>query len=174
MSPQFFATGDDLRALFRVVEAEQQFVYTKTGHLRGENVEAYDVGADLPNLGLASGDQPVLCDTYLISPRGARIEVRRINARAGLILTVDQLLNPDTITITLGGQFSPGVLVAGNLGAAHDTPTSRALLASWRRAIRKQWTKRSSAFLGAGALALLQAGGRLTWTVSGPREYDLQ
>jgi len=172
-SIQFFATADDLRMLFEHVEATQQLTYTRAGHLHGREAESYTSGRDLPNLGAASSDAAITCDAYLVTPRASTVVLRQIDARIGRILTVDQLLNPDTVIINVGGLYRPGVLIASTVGTAHDTPVSRVLFASWRRPIRRLWTKRNAAFVGPRALGILQAGGRLTWTVAAPREYDL-
>jgi len=171
-SAQFFATADDLRVLFQDVEATQQLTYTRTGHLRGATAESYQNGGGLPNLGRASSDQAISCDTYLVTPRAATVVVRQIDATTGRVLTVDQLVNPDSVTISVGGLFSPTVLIAGSVGTAHDTAISRALFASWRRPIRRLWTKRN-AYVGPEALGILQAGGRLTWSIAAPHEFDL-
>jgi len=109
----------------------------------------------------------------MVSLRTSPVVLRRIDARTGPIHTIDQLLNPDTVVITVGGFFAPSVLIAGSLGAAHDTSISRALFASWRRPIRRMWRKRKSAYLGPQALEAFEAGSRLTWSASGAREFDL-
>jgi hypothetical protein len=173
VSTYFFATGDDLKELFQLVETNQHFLYVRGGHVRGAGAEVYKSGMDLPNLGRASSDMTVSCDSYLVARSTTPIVMRNVEATRGDILTIDQLRNPDTIWISVGGRFSPTVLLAGAVETVSDTPPSRAMMASWRRAMGKLWGKRKAFLVGKEALDVLQAGGRLTMSVPGSREFDL-
>lgn len=177
MSPvPFYATKEDLIALLQFVESKGALRYTLTGnYLKSETeggIEVFNTGTAIPDLGKASADSSVACDTFLVCKQETPIHLRTAGSD-GERICVDQLANPDSVTFTPGGVRSDDVVLEGRIATASDSAASVSLMKQFRAATRQLFTKVRSRYVGPQALTLLRGGGRLTGAVQSPTECDL-
>jgi hypothetical protein len=172
----FFATADDLLAVFSRVEAKRKVVYTLMGLFESRPVEAFTRGEDLPTLRRPPEDRSsVGCPAYLVTPVGVAVRVREVPQRAGGIrYAVDQLINPESMTINHGGRPEPGILLAGRVATCTGTEASAALFRAYANAIARTFTRVNGFWLGPEARELLADGCRLTQSADSPPEYDFK
>jgi hypothetical protein len=102
------------------------------------------------------------------------VNVRPIKATIGVErYCVDQLSNPDSITFTPAGVWSPDVVLHGRVATVSESPISQALMKRFNSAFRAQFTKVQAFWIGHNARALFDAGKRLTLSAQSPRDFDL-
>jgi len=171
----FFATLDDLLPVFERAEGKLDLSYTLAGLGKSPHVTTSQAGVSLPSLRLPAESSATDCATYLVMPRGLPVNVRPISQRAGGILyAVDQLVNPDSITLTHGGLFAPEVLISGRIATVSNTPSAKAIQSAFSNAIGKLFTRINAFWVGPLAAEMLARGFRLTQAVQSPLEYDLR
>lgn len=171
----FFALPDDLVEVFEQVESRRALSFVLAGMFETQHFEAFHAGAGLPTLRLPASRQSIECPTYLVLPVSTRVNVRSVPQRAGgTRYAIDQLENPDSVTLTHGGLYSEGVLISGRVATISSTVVGKQLQAAFSNAIGKLFGKVNAFYVGAGAMQLLRGGGRLTQNASSPPEYDLQ
>lgn len=170
-----YAVKDDWLDLCAAVEGARSVSYVPYGPDTTPDFTEYRSAAELPDVGRATRDSSLGCDAYLIAPAGHTFRVREVRANDGRsYFYLDQLLNPETVELTFGGEWEPGVLIAGKIGTASDHPDSRALFAQFRRETTKRFTRVGAYWVGERALRLLEDGWRFTQAVQMPRGYDLR
>lgn len=124
---------------------------------------------------LPAENQSSSCPTYLIAPISHPINVRPVPQLTGDIrYAVDQLDNPDSITLTHGGLFAPETLISGQIATASDTPMAKAIQSAFSNAISKLFTRVNAFYVGPIAAEMLARGCRLTFAVQSPPKYDLR
>jgi hypothetical protein len=175
MQRHFFAMADDLIPVFERADKKQPLVYTLAGLFDSPELIHAERGADLPSL-----RQPAPCKgtvgrpRYLVLPRELSVQIREVPQRAGGIkYAVDQLINPDSITISHGGVPEPSILLNGEVGTCTDSEISVSLYRSFANAIGKHFVQVRAFWVGPEAYRLFKNGWRLTGNVDSPREYDL-
>ena len=170
----FYATPSDLEPVLQRAESRGPFRYALTGLFDSPKVELFS-SASLPTLGQPAASQSVICPTYLVIPADSEVSVRAIpQAAGGVMYAVDQLHNPDSATLTHGGFHRPGVLISGRVAPVGATPTAKRVQAAFSNAIGKLFVRVNAFYVGPGAHQLLEQGGRLTFNVGAPKEYDLE
>ena len=170
----FYAMPADLSPVFQQVELKRPVAYTLVGLFDSPSPSTVLSGSSIPTLGDEASQSSALSATYLITAQGTPIHVRSVQQKAGgTKYAVDQLINPNSITITHGGLYSPTVLIAGRVATASNSAFAVSLQSAFSRAIAKSYTRIQSYWVGPDALAHMQRGGRLTFSVSAPPEYDL-
>src|SRR5262249_1559815 len=102
------------------------------------------------------------------------VVAREIRLTDGSIrFCVDQLSNPDSVTFISGGIWSDDIVLHGRVATASDTEASQQLMKRFAAVFRKKFSKIKAFWVGPRAMALLDAGRRLTISVQSPREFDL-
>ncbi len=168
---RFFAVDGDLLPVFRDVEARADFKYLRTGHFsHAEPLKPLTSGVDIPQLGNANCDSSIACDSYLACYADTVIALRPINAD---MIGIDQLWNPDTVTLTPSGKRTDEVALCGRLATASDSERANRLMRAFGTAIRKAFTRIEGYYLGPTALEWLKSGKRLTISVQSPPEFDV-
>ena len=171
----FFATPDDLDPVFARVEAKWSLSFAPTGLFETYQVAPFSSGGSLPTLRAPAAKSAAECATYLVTRAGTPINVRSVPQRTGgMLYAVDQLANPDSVTLTHGGLCSPGVLISGRVATVSSTPFAKQLQTAFSNAIGKFFTRVNAYYVGPAALELLRQGCRLTHSATSPREYDLE
>jgi hypothetical protein len=172
---RFFATGEDLRPLFAAIETSLDLQYVECGLFDQECRPFFSSLSGLPGLGNAKTGDANGEAAYLVSLATAIVKVRIVpQRRGGTKYAVDQLVNPATIVVRPGGQYSDSALIGGMVGTIHKDPTAKGLYKAFSVKIRKNFTSVRGNWVGAFALRILESGGRLTDSISFPREYDLR
>ena len=115
-------------------------------------------------------------DRYLVIPKTAELNVGNVVQRkGGTKYLVDQLLNPESIELKLGGIYDDveGVLVAGRIGTVSNHSFSLDLYGFIQKNIRKEFKRIGTFYVGADAEKKLDIGWRLVTMINSPKEYDL-
>jgi hypothetical protein len=86
---------------------------------------------------------------------------------------IDQLTNPDSIILTPGGLWTEEIVLHGQLATASLSEPSKRLMERFKHQFEKQFVRVKAYHVGPKALALLQAGKRLTIAEQSPRDFDL-
>src|SRR5262245_3443705 len=118
MSRHFYATADDLLPVFDRVDQKMRLAYTLTGLHHSREPCTVAKGADIPTLrDVMTTPNAVGCPTYLVTLEGVSVNIRDVPQNSGgTRYAVDQLINPDSITLSHGGFFSPEILLYGSVG----------------------------------------------------------
>lgn len=171
----FFATRKDLLDLLGEVESRRSIHYAESGMFDSPELVIYASGSEIPSLGLTNVHSTVLGRKLLISDVGTSFVCESVpQRRGGTRYAVDQKENPDTVRLFPGGQFDKETILAGDFGTCTDSAVSASLLRVVTRSVRKRWANIRANFVGPEALAVLDAGGRLTDNLCSPPEYDLR
>jgi len=174
----FFALREDLLAMLELVETKGPLKYVRMGNFASHEIAGISVfnrGADIPNLGKATADSWVACDSYLVCERETRVNQRSLrDMDGGERVCVDQLVNPNSVTFIPGGIWNEDVVLNGRIATASDSRISDALMKRFQAAVKKTFCKVRAFHVGPKALVLLESGKRLAGAVQSPREYDLR
>jgi len=175
MQRQFFATADDLLQVFERVEGKRHLAYTLTGLFPSPELTTVYSGATIATLRKPAPDPSATSGyTYLVTDSERRIAVRTVPQQAGgLRYAVDQLENPDSITLTPGGIYPPNVLLYGRVGTVSAASFSVDLHRAFATTIGKLFQRVKAFHVGPGAFKLWQSGHRLTIGANSPPIYDL-
>jgi hypothetical protein len=170
----FYALKEDLVPVLEVLESASPVKYVRAGKVRGE-VEVYTHCRDIPGLGLSSSESAVSSDRYLIVPRTAKVNIRKVpQSSGGSNFLIDQLINPDSAILTAGGLWGPDILLYGRLSTVSDTKIAQGFMRIFNRALRQKFQKVRAYWVGDGAMQMLKNGNRLTIAAQTPRDFDLK
>jgi hypothetical protein len=129
---------------------------------------------EIPNLGVADRETGSVCKAFLVTKATVPITVQSMKGASGVQrYLMDQLLNPDTVTLTPAGMWGDRVVLQGVVGTASDSAVSLELMKKFNSAFRESFSKMQGRFVGPQALALFHAGKRLTIAEQSPHEFDL-
>lgn len=169
----FFALKDDILAVVATVEGTRRLKYAKAGLFLTQQ-QCLLSGNEIPNIGIADAESSIACETYLLMSESGKVNVRPVRQTDGTTyFSVDQLLNPDSVMFTAGGEYRDNVILHGRIATASDSAQSQELIKQFSSAFRKNFKKVKSYWVGPAAMSRLEAGHRLTAAASSPREYDL-
>lgn len=169
-----FAIEQDLIKMLTLVEQRTPLKYVKTGHSPAQDHEEYLTASEIPDLGVARYESSTNCDSYLVLDRSTQVRYRTINnIRLGTLFSVDQLLNPDSVTFTGAGIFTSNIVLHGRIATASDSAGSQALMKAFSAALKKDFKKVKAYWLGPGAYTLFEDGHRMTAAAQSPAEFDL-
>jgi hypothetical protein len=159
----FFFTHDDLITLAREITEVRPVDFVHGGLFSEPRLEVLTDVNDLNAF-----------ETYLVVDRGIRVNLRAVPQRTGgQMYAMDQVSNPHTIVLQVGGKLADQQLIAGQIGTVGNSKQSDELYAMFARAIRKRYEKIKSFYVGSEAAAMLDSGARLSATPKSPQAYDL-
>lgn len=171
---QFFATREDILLVLKVVESDGPLQYVRTGNQLNPDFETFLRGTDIPNLGVADQETGSVCKAFLVTKTTVPITVQSIKGSSGVQrYLMDQLLNPDTVGFTPAGMWGEDIVLQGVVGTASESAASQDLMKKFNSAFKESFTKMQGRFVGPQALALFNAGKRLTIAAQSPRDFDL-
>ena len=174
MQTLFFGTKRDIVPILQSVEEKLGVRYAAMGLFSAPEVRMIERGESIPNLGNATDESAINCDSYLVTMPDAMIAVRAVpQDDGGVSFAVDQLENPDSITFQAGGRLSDDVFLHGRVGTVSDTEVARRMYRAYHSEIKKRFKKVNAFFVSPDCLNLLQNGVRLTIAAQSPREFDL-
>lgn len=175
LSTYFYATSNDLIGLLNAVESERALRYTETGLFDSPDLMQHSSLAALQELGVAQHGDMNHQACFLTSDRNVPIKVREVPQRSGgMKYAVDQLINPSTVALRLGGLFQQHCLISSMVGtAAVDDHLGTEILKLIRTEITKQFDSLNGTYVGTEAHLLFKKGVRLTANANSPVEYDL-
>lgn len=175
MQRLFYATADDLLPVFERVELKHRLVYTLCGLFTSSEFQSYASGTALPSLREPAAHPNAIAGAqYLVTPADQSVGIREVSQKAGGIrYAIDQLVNPDSITIQPGGIFLPEVLLHGRVATVSSTSFATQVQRAFSSAIAKFFQHIRAFYVGPQAHELWRSGYRLTQSAQSPREYDL-
>lgn len=176
MQKQFYATANDLLPALDHIESKLELAYTLTGFFDESTQTTYANGAALPTLVQSLNVGSAIAGPgYLVTERSWLIGSREVQQNDGSKkYAVDQLLNPDSIVFQHGGFYSAGILLPGRIATVSDTPAAMKIQRAFSATLTKSFTRVKAYWVGPEALAMLQAGARLTVGAESSSEFDLK
>lgn len=169
----FYATKSDLQGLLSAVSATAKLAVTECGMF--ERSQPHTVPLDAADsLGISETGNHITDKTYLIHDDSMEIKVREIPQKnGGVRFSVDQRENLPTIGLKAGGEFGSDIVISGQLGVGTGNPRSDELASLFLRAMKRQFKKVKSYYVGPEAGSRLDSGARLTINSAASTEYDL-
>jgi len=125
----FFALKGDLLPVLEAVERNGPLQYVRTGNCLSPDFDRYLHGADIPDLGRASVESAISCESFLVAPRTMPVNVTSINGIGGIRrYCMDQLINPDTVCFLPGGVWKENIILYGRVATASKSAISHGLM----------------------------------------------
>lgn len=169
MQRNFFAFSTDLLPVLEQVERKHRITYVSAGLFTSSSSARVELGAAL--LTALDRDTEV---RYLVTPATVEVQVRPVpQLSGGILYAVDELANPSSITLRLGGMAGTSVLLPGVVSTVAEEGEPVVLHRAFVSAIGKYFKRVQSYWVGPAALNMLAQGVRLTHSAKAPREYDL-
>ena len=172
----FFAIYEDVKILFNEIEFDIEVNYFDAGLFNSKSVGSYHSILDIKNLGFVVQGDWNRIDRYLAMNLATTLKIRDVPQRNGEIMyAVDQLSNPKSIEIKVGGvlQSHENVIVAGRVSTVGGDNDSDILYSLFSKKIKKQFSRIGNFYVGKNAEQKLKDGWRLVTNVNLQREYDL-
>ena len=171
----FFAARNDLLEPLERFEERHAVDYVRTGHFPTTATRRIRRVAEIPQLGIAEFASSAACRSFLVLERDADVVSRPITYLTGeQVFAIDQLLNPNTITLRPAGEYGSEAVLQGTIATASDSQVARDLLEEVRSAVLKAFTRIDDYYVGPIALRYLRDGRRLTLALQSPTEFDLR
>lgn len=172
----FFATANDLKSVLSEIQVRYSVEYVTCGLFAEKTPKVFVSWEEIPNLGIAKSGKSIVEPSYLVNFIGNSVFVRDVPQRKGGVLyAVDQLKNPETITIQLGGIHPPtGVLISGNISTISTSSQSIELFKNISKVIKHHFSKVSGYYLGKESDVMFNENIRLTFDFNSPMEYDFK
>jgi len=169
----FFAAEDDLFPVLDAVEREIPLKYILMGQFPKMELQTYNNGMQIPDLGQSTTESASSGRSFLVTGQAVPIEMRLVRTTLGIRYLLDQLSNPDTVTLSPGGRWGQDVILNGRVATASGAPLAQDLMRVFSRVFKKQFSKVRAFYVGPGSAILLDAGKRLTAAEQSPRDFDL-
>ena len=171
----FYAAANDMSDLLAALEAAQDVQYTRTGLFAEREPVTVRSFRDLPGFGIATRPNATANPGYLLSLRGESLESTEIPQKTGGVLfSVGQSANPNTIHLRPGGRYGQDILLNGTVGTVATSQQALILYSIVSKLIRKKFTPVNEYLVGPEALEAWNAGARLTIAVQSPPEFNLR
>ena len=170
----FFSTDDELRNIFESVSIDIDFCVTK---IDGSEFPAtHESISSVLNFCIAQHGDENFEDSYLLSPCGESVTVRKLVTKSGHTrFILDQALNPRSVFVRPGGVLAnKNAIIAGKIGTISDDEWSLKLLSEFKRSVKNNFKKHKSFFVSAESERMLKSGFRLTQSIRAPTEFDLK
>lgn len=172
----FFALSEDIENIMQDFESINEIEYFRTGLFDNRNIPIYNSVCDVPNFGYTfSGDWNRI-DNYLIIKKSTTLNIREVYQSAGgLKFAVDQMVNPKSIEIKVGGLYKEieNIIIAGRIATISDDLDSLFFFKLLSSKIKKEFKKNGPFYVGSLAQEKLKLGWRLVTNVKAPKEFDL-
>ena len=170
----FFGTHSDLAPVLTDLEGAGELQYTATDFTSASPPSTWSAGASLPGLGIADASSAASCATYLVTPAGAKVNVRRVTTEDnGVANLVDQFENDASVLFTPAGKFDAQTMLYGKVSTVWDDPVSKSLMRRFSSTFKRHFTKVKAYWVGPEALQLLRSGARLTIGAQSAPNFDL-
>ncbi|MDR3637834.1 MAG: hypothetical protein P4L84_28770 [Isosphaeraceae bacterium] len=175
MRRHFYATAEDLLAVFDRVEARSRLAYTLTGLFETSELTTAHSGATIPTLHSPAPRPGAIAGfNYLVTAADEPVVVREVPQRGGgTRYAVDQLANPRSVALMPGGVYPPNVRLYGRIGTASDAEFSLRLYRAFAGALGKLFRRVGAYHVGRQAEGLWLGGQRLTIGADSPPDGDL-
>jgi hypothetical protein len=170
----FFTVFEDIEKIFKNIEIAIDIQYYNAGMMDCKDIPNYSSIFDILNLGFTlSGDWNRI-DNYLVIKKATSLNIREVPQKTGEVkFAVDQLINPKSIELKLGGIYKDNIIVAGRVATVSEDEVSNELYKLFSSKIKKEFIKIGTFYVGKIAEEKLRNGWRLVTNEKSPKEYDL-
>ncbi len=170
-----FATQADHALVIKAAERNQPLQFFLSGLFTSPDLQIFDSGFNLPRLGEVNVNDANHAEHYLVTLPGTSVNVRAVEQRKGGIrYAVDQSVNPDTIEFSPGGVFEHTCIISGRIATVSKSEKSLLLYNLFYKAMKTQFVRIKSFWVGPEVAVLLKEGWRLTGNTKSPVDYDLK
>jgi hypothetical protein len=170
----FFATSADWELCAPLMKESAGLQYILAGSFDSRAINKWNSILSIPNIGRAIHGDMNHEPSYLVIPGDTELNIRNIPQRNGRTkYAIDQLENPKSITLSMGGIINENCIISGMLGTSSPDDHSLVLFKKFPKILRSNFGKVKSFFVGPTALDLLNKGYRLTSNIKSPQLYDL-
>ena len=175
MQRHFYATAEDLLIVCDRVESKRRLAYTLTGLFASPELTIVLGGAAIRTLRSPAPDANAANGhSYLVTDADHPIAIRKVTQKVGGVrYAVDQMSNPDSVTLLPSAIFPPNILLYGRIATTSSTSFAKQLHGAFASAIGKVFRKVQAYYVGPGALNLWHSGYRLTIGADSPSTHDL-
>lgn len=171
----FFATFEDLKKILVVIELNIDIEYFLCGSHENSAISNYKSSLEIPNLGYAFVGDWNKTDSYLVTSKYNKVNVRTVQQTNGSTkFIVDQMINNKSIQIKFGGIYNDNTIVAGRIGTISEDADSTLIYNYFCSKIKKEFRKFGMFYVGFDAQDKSRNGWRLVTNTKMPLEYDLQ
>src|SRR5476649_144641 len=155
----FYAVKPDLLSVLEQVEHKCRVVYVQAGQHPTRQVQRFNTAAKLPAPGVATQPSSIGSVTYLVLREETSLQLRPIELDAGpTVFAVDQLFNPNSVTLTPGGTWQDRMVITGLVSTVSNDKPAQELMRLFSAPIRKSFSKYGPFYVGTQAMALLEKG----------------
>lgn len=169
----FFADSNDFKKIALDVEARQRIHYFEAGSFDIEEVSHYATLLDVPELGISKSGISGLNRYYLVLPQDIKLNVRTVQQNAGGVrYFVDQLVNPNSVIIRVGGIWNDSAIIASSLDTIAKEVDALSIFKEFSSSIRK-FKKINSFPVGPNAILKSKDRFRFTDDIRNPISQDL-
>lgn len=168
-----WATRSDLLRVLQRVERRAPLCYRLCGAFDSQDVPSWESASEIAALGVAREGKWNSEDCYLVLSQNVPFTLRSVRLGGGARYFVDQLENPESVTLWSGGLYRKQCLIMGEFGTVSPARAGFDLFGAIRRAVRTEFQKVRDAYVGPEAYELGKHGVRLTDFAASPREDDL-
>jgi hypothetical protein len=172
----FYTVLEDFENIVSYIESTISIKYCRTGLFENDDILTFNSLLDLPNIGFTLFGDWNKIDNYLITKKTTTISIREVVQRTGETkFAIDQLINPNSIEIKLGGIYKnkENVIIAGRISTVTNDSDSIELYKLFSSKIKKEFKKNSSFYVGNVANEKLNNGWRLVTNEKAKKEFDL-
>lgn len=171
----FFTTRADIVRIAEAVDACMELRFTQTGNETHPDLTIFVGMASIPRLGQPQSGNLAGAVRYLVTNPRERVNVRVIETTRGQRrYLVDQLVNPDSVVFSGGGEYGTSLVLQGEVGTASKTEVAKHIMNVFRKALRKYCVRIQDCWIGPEALTRLDRGDRLTCSEHASAELDLR
>jgi hypothetical protein len=167
MRCNFFATEDDLYPVLEHVEKARDIRYAVSTHHAAREVPTETSWKALVPFHATE-------QSYLVFEAQFPLALRPILQNSGkTVYAVDQLENPNSVSLIPGKTISQSLLLPGMVGTVASSGPAVSLLRAYKSAIAKHFVKINAYWAGPRATELWKKGARLTIGEQASPEFDL-
>lgn len=171
----FYATARDLTPVLSLLEARKKLQYTPMRHVVSDRAQIYLSYADIPDFGRTYDPTAVRNPAYLVALQGTAVQVKTIYPKTeGVIFSIGQNLNKDTVTLRPGGMYGQDALLYGSIATVSESDASFNLYDFMVEPYFARNAQVNEFFLGPQAFDLWKSGVRLTTSATSPTKFDLK
>ncbi|GEN68602.1 hypothetical protein [Chryseobacterium rhizosphaerae] len=174
----FFTVFEDIEQILRDIETTVDICYYYDAPLLldTKNIPVYDSIFDTPNVGTAQSAFWLTNYSYLVMKKDILLNINEIPQRkGGMKYDIDQVINPQSIELKLGGIYTEKehVIIAGRVATISQANDSLELYKLFSSKIKKEFKKIGMFYVGSEAEKKLREGWRLVQDEGFSKEYDL-
>ncbi len=151
--------------------------FVEMGNLNTPNRSIYLSSSEIPHPGYSTHESGVSSAAFMVSHQDTKNHMNAFCGNKGeRRWTLDNCDNEETVILRLGGLWSDEIVIEGLMDTLHtENSVAQGLMKWFQSALRREgFNKIDGRWVGSEALAMLNAGKRLTQAEQSPRQFDLK